>query len=328
MSFFQAPRPQSGCAFGTLYNDDGNFKPNGESFSISYFPENEQLQGSFGTHPVSLAGITVPDQQVAIVDYAAWAGDGISSGLVGFAYPAVTSAQAADGSSVEYNPLFTTMVAEKRVKENVFTIAIDRVPRGTPVSADAGQLALGGLVDQKYFQPPFTSVPIELTRGTGAELTFYSTTHQFIYGKASSSTKNVQLPPKNTKTLTFQSIIDSGTAPNFIPTSAANELNSLFSPAGVYNATLGYWVVDCNATAPYAAYKIGGKVFPMDKRDMIVRSLNGLPGYEDTCFSAFADGGDDGASASFLIGSVWLRSVVLAHDIGRKMLHIAPRRPY
>ena len=77
-----------------------------------------------------------------------------------------------------------------------------------------------------------------------------------------------------------------------IPSAAAADLNKQFVPPAVYNKALRYWVVDCNATAPYAAFKIGGKVMPMDPRDMIVRSLNGLLGYENTCFSVFGDGGD------------------------------------
>ena len=66
---------------------------------------------------------------------------------------------------------------------------------------------------------------------------------------------------------------------------------------------------------------------PMDPRDMIVPDLNGLLGYENVCFSAFADGGEVGEGLQ-IIGNVWQRSYVVAYDQGRSMLHFANRVPY
>ena len=175
-------------------------------------------------------------------------------------------------------------------------------------------------VSPRYYYPNFTSVPNEkLEIGSNStDFSWYITTHELIYGL-----KNGTIASGGT----YQSIVDCGTAPNFVPSAAAKEINAQFSPPGTYNATLGYWTVDCNATAPFAAYKIGGKTMPMDPRDMIVRSLNGLQGYEDVCFSAFADGGDPSDSVQ-IIGEVWQRSYVIAFDVGRSMIHFANRRPY
>jgi hypothetical protein len=268
--------------------------------------------------PITLGGLTVPQQEVALVDYAAWSGDTFTSGLLGLAYPPVTSASSRTDSnvSVKYDPVFTTMVKQGIVADAVFTLAIDRVPPGTPASAPAGVIAFGGLVPSKYYDAPFTSVPIEAD--STKQLTFYTTTHELLYGLANGTIVSGG---------TYQSILDTGTAPNMIPTTAATDLNKQFVPAAVYNSTLRYWVVDCNATAPYAAYKIGGKVMPMDPRDMIVRSLNGLRGYENTCFSAFGDGGDP-SQGEMIIGAVWQRGYVVAYDQGRSMMHFADRKPY
>lgn len=81
----KAPQAQSTCGFGTLYDKSkGSFKKiDGLQFSIEYFPEGEQLEGDMGYHPIEIGGITVPKQEVAVVDYAAWEGDGVSSGLIG-----------------------------------------------------------------------------------------------------------------------------------------------------------------------------------------------------------------------------------------------------
>ena len=317
----RAPLPQPACAFGRLYDPALESFTNitSQKFSIGYFPENETLDGSMGYAPLRLGGLTVPKQEVALVTEAAWAGDGTSSGLVGFAYPSITSASyRSNGSQAVYDPIFTTMVKEGIVNNAVFTLALDRVPRDTSPSAPAGLMAFGGLVSPSYYYPPFTTVPIEETPGiTG--LSFYTISHELIYSR-----KNGTIASGGT----YQSIVDSGTAPNFIPSAAAADINDQFSPAAVYNETLGYWTVDCNAKAPFAAFKIGGKVMPMNPKDMIVRSLNGLPGYENVCFSSFADGGEPGGDNIFIIGEVWQLSYVVAYDVGRSQLHFANRVPY
>jgi hypothetical protein len=319
----KVPLDQASCGFGPLYNSTvGEFSNITDvEFEISYFPEGETLQGSMGYAPITVAGLTVQSQEVALVDYAAWAGDTFSSGLFGLAYPPITSAylRSNDNVSVVYDPIFTTMVKQGIVEHAVFSLAVDRVPPGTPVSAPAGLMALGGLVPSEYYEGPFTSVPIEVTNNTSTDqLTWYTTTMELLYGKANGTIVSGG---------TFQSIIDSGTAPNFVPTAAAVDMNAQFVPPAVYNDTLGYWVVECDAKAPYAAFKIGGKVMPMDPKDMIVPSLNGLQGYEDVCFSAFGDGGDP-TEGAMLIGEVWQHGYVVVYDQGNTMLHFANRKPY
>ncbi|KAJ4424910.1 hypothetical protein N0V82_000413 [Gnomoniopsis sp. IMI 355080] len=317
----QVPLAQDACAFGPLYDTSiGSFTNiTDESFSIYYFPEGVALRGSMGYAPITLGGLTVSQQQAALVDYAAWIGDGYSSGLLGLGYPAITSAtNTTSNSRAVYNPLFTNMIEQGLVSDGIFTLVIDRVPQGTSPLAAAGLMALGGLVPSSYYERPFTSVPI--LQSTAGTYTWYQTEVTFKYGTNGSA--------NYTTTASFEPIVDSGTAPNFIPTDAAKGLNALFDPPAVYNSTLDYYTVDCNATAPYAAYVIGGVEMPMDPQDMIDRSLNGLPGYENVCFSAFADGGENVPGTTFIIGAVWQRGYVVAYDQTRSMLHFAARTPY
>ena len=82
------PEPESYCAFGPTYNVTDTFKQTpDENFNITY-GDGEFLTGIIGTESVTLAGITV-NQTVALVNYAAWEGDGTTSGLIGLAYPAM-----------------------------------------------------------------------------------------------------------------------------------------------------------------------------------------------------------------------------------------------
>lgn len=80
----KAPLDQDACGFGPLYDSSvGSFTNiTDESFSISYYPEGEQLKGSMGYAPITLAGLTVSQQEVALVDYAAWIGDGYSVSFI------------------------------------------------------------------------------------------------------------------------------------------------------------------------------------------------------------------------------------------------------
>lgn len=324
----------SACEFGNLYNlTQGQWTNMTDlAFNIEYFPELEILRGDMAYAPVSLAGLTVAQQEVALVDYAAWSGDGHSSGLLGLAYPSITSAtNRTTGRGVEYKPLFTNMVEQGLVADAVFTIALDQVPQNYSVLAPAGVMAVGGLVSDEYWVGDWTSVDIEATEhiGDSSELTWYTTTHEFVYGPAnSSSSSNNGSSEVVVSGGTFQSIVDCGTAPNFVPSRAAAGVNALFEPAAVYNETLGYWTVDCDARAPYAAYVIGGVAMPMRAENMVMRSLNGLQGYEDVCFSAFADGGNPLVDGPMIIGEVWQLGYVVAYDQGNQMMHFAERSSY
>ncbi|MGI4850517.1 MAG: pepsin-like aspartyl protease [Janthinobacterium lividum] len=69
-----ADEPEAACAFGPLYTVSSTFSqiPD-ENFNITY-GDGEFLTGIMGYENVTLAGINVPKQEVAVVDYAAWEG--------------------------------------------------------------------------------------------------------------------------------------------------------------------------------------------------------------------------------------------------------------
>lgn len=78
---------------------------------------------------------------------AAWFGDNFTSGLVGLAFPALTSAfsgsdpdQDQTGLQISYNPVITTMVKDRLIVP-LFSIALSR---STSINS-GGTLALGGL---------------------------------------------------------------------------------------------------------------------------------------------------------------------------------------
>lgn len=328
-----APQAESYCAFGSSYNISKTFKqiPN-ENFNISY-ADGEFLTGIVGTERVTLAGITVKNQQVGVVNFAAWFGDGISSGLVGLAFPILTSAFSGTDPTLDslatqviYNPIFTNMYGEGHVAP-VFSLAIDRGTSG-------GVMAIGGL-PPVLFSPVFASAPFQLVtifpglKSTGPikgipQYQFYTiTTNGFSYqGSEETHWSHGNWPSpvgKPTDPSQVQVIVDSGTTLIYIPTGIANAVNALFIPPAIYSNVAGAYVVDCSAKAPKFGVMVGKQTFYINAQDMILGAGTG------SCISGVNDAGVGGLS---ILGDVFLKNVLAVFDVGASEMRFAAREFY
>ena len=328
-----APEPESYCAFGPTYNISTTFTqiPN-ENFKLTY-GSGEILTGLVGTEKVTLASITVENQQVAVVDHAAWNGDGVSSGLVGLSFPALTSAfngtnpnLDSKATRVEYNPIFTNMYSEGHVAP-LFSLAIDRGTSG-------GLLAIGGL-PPGTFLPLFTSTPFQLltisnTFGpTGPidgipQYQFYAIAVDGFDYEGNETTKwtqgkwpNPLVKPSDSSKL--QVVVDSGTTLIYLPTGIANAVNSLFVPPAVYNPAGGAYIVKCSAKAPEFGITIGEQTFYINGLDMIQPIGSGI------CISGVSDAGSVGLS---ILGDVFFKNVLAVFDVGASEMRFAARESY
>lgn len=126
------------------------------------------LSGILGYETVTLANITVPQQEIALINTAYYNGDGVISGLIGLAYPNLTSAYPGTmtspddinfENSIQYTPLFTSMY-EKTGIPPVFSLALSRD------NDTGGLLAFGGLPDGVAYTGDFTVAPIKLMQLT------------------------------------------------------------------------------------------------------------------------------------------------------------------
>ena len=117
------PQPESECAFGTAGFDPSKSKtfksdPN-KNFNITY-GDGEFLTGAVGLETFEVGGMTVASQEIGLVKTAAWFGDGVNTGLMGLAYPGLTSVFKGNdpdtdqfpGTQLVYNPVFFTAVKE------------------------------------------------------------------------------------------------------------------------------------------------------------------------------------------------------------------------
>lgn len=88
VDLFDVPQTEDVCGFGTPFTPGSSFtKIADENFNITY-GDGEFATGVLGYEDVTFAGVKVR-QEVALVNYAAWEGDGTTSGLTGLAYSAL-----------------------------------------------------------------------------------------------------------------------------------------------------------------------------------------------------------------------------------------------
>jgi hypothetical protein len=167
-----------------------------------------------------------------------------------------------------------------------------------------GYIAFGGLPPVSFDQT-FATTALQNYNGVSGSAfngqSFYTITPDaLVFSGAGSKQTN-------------QFIIDSGTTLNYLPSTTAKIINSLFSP----KATLsnGAYVVNCNAKAPAFGVKIGGKTFVTNPQDMIFADEK-----SGSCVSAIQDGGSSGP---FILGDVFLNSVVAVFDVGAAQIRIA-----
>lgn len=324
--FACAKGTQAMCKFGATYNESSSFQPiDNENFELSY-TDGEYLFGVFGKEQVTVAGVTVKDQQIAAVQSASWNGDGVSSGVLGLGFPGNTKAysgtsQISDtaANKIQYNPFFTSATTEGSVAP-LFSLALSR-------NATGGMLAIGGLPPVAYV-PVFASTPFQLLTasapsapaGAKPDYTFYTiTTNGFEY-QSTQNNWNVGSwltyfgnPNDATE---VQVIVDSGTTVNYLPKVTADRVNALFEPAATYDAQIGYYTVDCNAKAPEFGVRIGQEIFYVNPEDNILKLS------ATTCITGVSRTGTGGNS---ILGHVFFKNVLAVFDIGASQMRFAAR---
>ena len=227
---------EADCLFGPYYNIDTSFTqiPN-ENFNLSY-ADGEYLNGIVGYDSVTLAGITVPKQEVGVVTLAAWDGDGVSSGLVGLAFQTLTSAYpgtnvSADNQTtnrIKYPSIIDTIFEIDNLTQPLFSLALSRDESNTSYG---GELAIGGT--------PVLTDPTINASSIFASAAFEILTQQFIdpdtpeYQFYVINITDVAFGPETAGTTALpnaQFIVDSGTCKTSINTiSSPSSASSLFA---------------------------------------------------------------------------------------------------
>ncbi|KAK0369224.1 eukaryotic aspartyl protease [Colletotrichum limetticola] len=321
------------CNFGPTYN--GTFQHGsipGVHFNITY-GDGEFATGLMGYQDITLAGLEVPHQEVALVNKTYWNGDNVASGLLGLAYDLLTSEyDDATGKSIYYDSIFTTMSKKGIVKPDLFSMAMDS-------ESQVGQLAFGGLppveTKGKFISTPIRMVALLSHRPEAkTEYSFYTilpdgyviknvtmapTTNQTL---AASKWNTAVSKPAGFYNSTTPTIVDSGTTLMYVP----SDISDAFAagiPNSFYDIFSGAYYAPCDATVPDFGIVINGHTFYADKADLI-QSSDPLDNGDGTfvCLLGVTDGGE----GPYILGDTMMNSLVTVFDVGAGMMRFASRK--
>jgi len=314
------------CKFGTPYKKSPSFVEVRQQTFATKYADGETLAGIIGRETVTLGGITVKNQTVAVVDNANWHGDGKSSGLIGMAFPSVTRAHDTSNPAakriVKYNPIFFTMYKAGLIKPT-FSLTLNRLDEGP------GVLALGGLPKSIKHENRWARAPMEYLSimptigGIAKEYTLYAVKAGgfTVNGAKVSSSPNV--------------VIDSGTTLSYLPTTVVNALAKGFNPPAKSGGMLslagtavqaGMMTIPCNAKPPKFAIVINGTSLAIDARELIhVVARNAATRAAVLCTLSVAPSGGVGAGGLSILGGPFLRSVLAVFDVGAAEMRFANR---
>ncbi|KXH35426.1 hypothetical protein CSIM01_10185 [Colletotrichum simmondsii] len=315
---------------GNRLNDHGSIP--GVHFNITY-GDGEFATGLMGYQDITLAGLEVPQQEVALVNKTYWNGDNVASGLLGLAYDLLTSEyDDASGKSIYYDSIFTTMSKKGIVKPHLFSMAMDS-------KSQVGQLAFGGLppveTKGKFISTPIRMVALLSHRPEAkTEYSFYTilpdgyviknvtmapTSNQTL---AASKWNNAVLKPAGFYNSTTPTIVDSGTTLMYVP----SDISDAFAagvPNSFYDIFSGAYYAPCDATVPDFGIVISGHTFYADKADLI-QSSDPLDNGDGTfvCLLGVTDGGE----GPYILGDTMMNSLVTVFDVGAGMMRFASRK--
>ena len=319
--------PQRNCAFGPTYEPSPTFEQiQDQNFNVTY-GGGEFLTGIVGRDEVTFAGVIIKDQEIAVVNSAAWHGDGVSSGLVGLAFPAMTRAYAGsdpskDVTQIVYNPLFTNIYTQGGTPP-LFSLAIER----SSEPSQGGQLAIGGL-PPGYNGTVFSRAPLQAAttdefQNSGGSKSYES--YAIIVngftcvGSGDTAESPSRLPSQASSAMNTsqaRAIIDSGTTFISLPNAIADEVNALFDPPAIFSTDRNIYLVNCSADPPRFGVNIASEIFIVDSEDLILETGAG------DCMSGI----NNVESGQAILGDVFLKNVLAVFDIGKSEMRFAARR--
>ena len=319
--------PQESCLFNKVYEISPTFEQiQNQSFGVKY--GSGIASGIVGYEEVIIGGLRVEKQEIGVADRITDVGDGNDSGVLGLAYPYLTSAHPGTQypneslsfliNRIPYNPLFTNLYKQGSVKP-FFSISINRNPVNVS-NGDGGFLGLGTLPPVPH-KSTFAVAPVERLD----VLPPIFTNNEIVYTYWALSVKST-IVDSVTMTTSFQAIVDTGNFYNYVPTELASSINNAFHPPATKNVDFldtGSYSVSCNATSPtFGLTFSNNETIYMDSRDMLLQNSHG------TCTSAFVDADVIGAVSGItfsILGTPFLQSVVSVWDFGNDEMRFAKR---
>ncbi|KAM7187772.1 hypothetical protein V8F20_010829 [Naviculisporaceae sp. PSN 640] len=355
VSYFFTPGKKPECGFGPGLKSDLSKSivlpdtPFGRAYGDGTF-----VRGYFVNSPVTIGGLTIPEQRLAIVNYTYWFGDNRVSGLLGLGYPLLTSLDSEGYQTMKaYDPIFFTLWREKLVSEPVFSIALSRDedqttewhngqgPVTVPSEGEAGNrhksyLALGGLPDVSVEEGSWARTPIQsmsLLSGWDIETSelgmYLIVADAYVFGKTKLGTGNAGFVPvgePTRNTTQFPVLIDAGSTLSILPRALVDQLYASFDPPAKYMPGTGLYYARCNATVPTFGVQIGSSIFHIEPEDLLRQNVRKQDA--DTGEWWCRIGVTDSYSAPYVLGVTFLSNVVAVFDVGKDEMRFATRTKY
>ncbi|KAJ5334141.1 uncharacterized protein N7506_007924 [Penicillium brevicompactum] len=314
--------PQEDCLYAnkTYRSSRTQRRIANENFGIEYGAG--IASGFMAYEQVSLGNLTVKKQKVGIANRSNPTGDGVNSGLLGLAYPSITSAHPGNQTDnttywynrLPYDPLVNTMHKQGLI-EPYFSLALARSPRNQS-TAFGGYLTLGGLPPVSYI-PEFSVMPVEImdlpsnfTSGKGVRSYWATTVKGATFGVESNNITTVALDS--------QAFVDSGNYITYLPASIVDKVNGLFSPPAVFNEELQAALVDCAAEPPKFGLTIGNQTFFHNGSDLLFQISDGV------CVSSLVASEKIPLDISVnVLGVSFLKNVLTVFDFGRNEMRFS-----
>ncbi|KJZ78830.1 hypothetical protein HIM_01603 [Hirsutella minnesotensis 3608] len=308
----RAPDDQSrgDCGFGRPFIQDFGHGAIPDLHMYMEYGSGEKIYGPMGYSDLSCGGLQVFDQQVGLANYTYWHGNNMTTGILGLAYPSITSAfygdigSEAPWNAITYSPFLTNAVMQGAM-DPLFSVTLAK-------NSSGGLLGWGGLPPMESGHGPAAVTDLIIANLIGSAETswrysFYTIIPDGIrWGSTTDETK-------------FPYIVDTGTTMNYVPPPLAEAIAMAFQPRAVFLYQWGSYFAPCNAVAPRVSVIIGSEEFHMNPADLIFKDLKDpLTGY---CAIAIASGG----SGPYILGDVFLQSVVAVFDVGAAQMRFYQR---
>ncbi|SMQ48133.1 unnamed protein product [Zymoseptoria tritici ST99CH_1A5] len=296
-------------------------------FNISY-GDGSFATGDFGYGTVSYGGITVSRQQYALVNTAYWPhGNNFTSGIIGFAFPNNTAAYYTnptrnDHGNVPYNPWLFSAIDDGDIVPAQFTVGLYRRGKNDTNGSPGGFLALGGAPQPASL--PYTGVwaSSPIVPNTNADLgrlgdyLYYS----FHPDGFTVNGEYIEWKPPTQKNIgPVPSVVDSGTPVSQLPLDVIEAIIRTFDPVPFPNPFANFWYFPpCNATPPEISFRIGGKDFAINPRDVLLDDALGENPDDGSCLLGFQPlftSPDDPHPPTPIFGANFIRNAVVVHDL-------------
>ncbi|KAH0841095.1 hypothetical protein AYO21_06588 [Fonsecaea monophora] len=306
--------PQFDCAFGDAITVNKAFELYTDAEFLINYVDGSYASGPLANTSVDIAGITVEEQTIGLATKVGIVGDGAMTGLIGLAYPCLTSA-VEGGQPVIYSSIINTIFYEE-LTEPLFSMAISRDASETGYG---GFLTIGGIPDTEDPRinavGDFGSAPVELNPeipSCGDYFTHYTIVPDGVaWADGAGNFADEDATPA-------YYVVDSGATLSRFPPAIAKAVNALFDPPATLNSQ-GLYVVSCDATLPQLSLFVGGVELPINPLDLVWFSGT-------TCVSGVQS--IRGDTVVGVIGDSLMRSMLVVFDWGEKMVHFASRPVY